>query len=247
MDLNKAKNSNKGKGRLPRLDLRVMPRPATDKPVCLDLYCGAGGAAVGYARAGFYVIGIDKEPQPNYPYDFYQADARFVKIPDWVDFVHASPECQKHSITKYMPHVNLEKYNDDIEIIRKKLEATGKPFVIENVLGAPLKNPLMLHGKMFGLRVIRKRLFESNLFLMTPPVPNHRDGSTNSHRGYSSHANGAKYITVAGNNYSLKDGKAAMDIDHMQTKKELAQAIPPIYTEFLGRQILEQIAQRQAV
>lgn len=224
----------------------VIPRPATDKPICLDLYCGAGGAAMGYARAGFYVIGIDRKPQPNFPFEFYQADALVVEILDWVDFIHASPECQHFTVSRNIGNMDMSKYSNDIKPIREKLQATGKPYVIENVPGSPLINPILLHGDMFGLKVIRKRLFESNLFILTPPQPI-GERFTNAGNSYSSFANGAKKISVAGHNFSFRDAQLAMGIDWMKKRKEIALAIPPAYTEFLGRQILEQIAQCQAV
>ncbi len=218
-----------------------MKRPETDKPICLDLYCAAGGCSVGYERAGFYVIGVDIKEQPNYPFTFIQADALEFDIPDWVDFVHASPECQRFSVTRTIGTVNLDNYGDDIEPIREKLRASGKPYVIENVPGAPLDNPITLHGDMFGLQVIRKRLFESNVMLWVPPMRVKPGSFTNTSSGYSSFKNGANKITVAGNNFNRHDGAKAMGIDWMSTHKELALSIPPDYTEFIGRQIMDYI------
>jgi DNA (cytosine-5)-methyltransferase 1 len=115
------------------------------------------------------------------------------------------------------------------------MEALGKPWVIENVPGAPLgRNVLTLSGQMFGLRVIRRRLFESSLVLLAPDVPT-AIGGTNSHRGYS---RGAAFVTVGGHNYNVTEGRAAMGIDWMR-RAELNDAIPPAYTEFIGRQLLQ--------
>jgi len=228
----------------PRCRLRItgrISRPFTSKPICLDLYCGAGGASVGYSRAGFYVIGIDKNPQPNFPFEFYLANALDIDIPDWVDFIHASPECQHFTVSRNIGTIDMSKYSDDIELIRSKLQATGKPYVIENVPGSPLINPITLHGGMFGLKIIRKRLFESNLFFLVPPQ-RIDERFTNSYCGYSSFANGAKKISVVGHNFNFRDAQLAMGISWMKKRKEIALAIPPAYTEFLGRQILEQIA-----
>lgn len=222
-----------------------MEKPDTDKPICLDLYCGAGGCSVVYARAGFHVIGVDIKEQPNYPFTFIQADALEFDIPDWVDFIHASPECQRYSVTRHIGTMDLEKYGDDIQPIREKLEATGKPYVIENVPGAPLRNPIILHGDMFGIKVIRRRLFESNVFLMVPPV-NVIPSFTNSSPGYSSFINGAKKITVVGKNFRRLDGEIAMGIDWMKTRRELALSIPPAYTEFIGRQIMDYLERQKA-
>ena len=223
-----------------------MQRPDTSKPICLDLYCGAGGCSVGYDRAGFHVIGVDIKEQPNYPFTFIQSDALEFDIPDWVDFVHASPECQRFSVTRHIGTMNIDNYGDDIEPIRAKLKATGKPYVIENVPGAPLDNPIVLHGTMFGLKVVRKRLFESNVFLMAPDQPIGKT-FTNAASGYSSFANGATHISVAGKNFNPHDARKAMGIDWMSTRKELALSIPPAYTHYIGDQIISYIARSRAV
>ena len=223
-----------------------MKRPDTDKPICLDLYCGAGGCSEGYSRAGFYVIGVDIKEQPNYVHldepdngVFIQGNALEFPIPDWVDFVHASPECQRFSSCANIGTYSIDDYGDDIAPVRAKLEATGRPYVIENVPGAPLRNPIVLHGEMFGLNtLIRKRLFESNIMLFAPPQKVGKT-FTNASSGYSSHANGATHISVAGHNYNWSDGQNAMGIHWMKTKKELALSIPPAYTEFIGRQVMD--------
>ena len=218
-----------------------MIRPETNKPICLDLYCAAGGCSMGYAQAGFYVIGVDIKEQPNYPFTFVQGDALEFEIPEWVDFVHASPECQRYSCTKNFGH-SLDGYGDDLERIRAKLVATGKPYVIENVPGAPMINPLVLHGDMFNLQVIRKRLFESNVFMLAPPVKPVRSKVPSNHM-YNSFANGMTKICVAGKRFSRKDGAVAMGIDWMATQKELALSIPPAYTRYIGERILRHIGQ----
>src|SRR5262245_51529083 len=127
----------------------------------LDLFCGAGGAAVGYDRAGFRVVGIDIEPQPRYPFDFLQGDAM-----EWVqrmahafDAIHASPPCQAYSATKVL---NKKAYPAMIEPLRIILKETGKPYVIENVPGAPLINPVRLNGFLFDMNTDRERWFECN-------------------------------------------------------------------------------------
>jgi len=210
----------------------------------LDGFCGAGGAAKGYQRAGFYVVGVDIKPQPRYCGDeFHQGDA-LAYIRDHgheFDVIHTSPPCQVYSVTSALSnqgHLAL------IDPTRTALLETGKPYIIENVPGAPLTEPLMLCGTMFGLRVIRHRLFETSpRFTFAPASCNHWGKSSACGRG-----GGGKYtrgtlknfafITVVGNDYIAADGRKAMGIDWM-TKKELSQAIPPAYTEFIGRQLMD--------
>lgn len=122
------------------------------KPKLLDLFCGAGGAAMGYHRAGFEVTGIDINPQPHYPFKFIQADAMTYPLGGF-DCYHASPPCQRYSIlTRGLHQDRIENYPDLIAPIRDRLLHTGKPYVIENVEGARklLINPVKLCGTMFG-------------------------------------------------------------------------------------------------
>lgn len=210
---------------------------SNQRPRLLDLYCCAGGAAMGYYRAGFDVVGVDIAPQPHFPFTFIQADALEYVAAHGHEFdaIHASPPCQGYSVTRA---IHGREYVDLVDATRDALDATGKPYIIENVPGAPLRNAIYLEGMMFGLRVIRRRLFESNLLLLQPSdVP--AVGSTNSHRGYST---GGAYITVAGNNYNRIEGMAAMGVDWHVTRRELSQATPPAYTEFTGRQLLTALA-----
>lgn len=139
------------------------------KRAILDLFCGAGGCSHGYVQAGFEVVGIDKAKQKNYPYRFIQADA--LKFADMVNLscfsaIHASPPCQLHSSLAHLPSFKPGNYEDLIEPTRDLLARIGKPYIMENVPGAPLHNPLMLCGSMFGLQtdcgaeLRRHRLFE---------------------------------------------------------------------------------------
>jgi len=205
----------------------------------LDLFCGAGGAGMGYHLAGFEVVGVDINPQPHYPFEFHQADALEYVAEHGREFdvIHASPPCQEYSTTKAMP--NVGEYPKLIEPVRELSLSTGKPYVIENVPGAPLDNPLLLCGSMFGLSLIRHRIFETRPVIWFPPGPCQcRHLFTNSSRNYSSFENGATAITVAGNNYPLSDGKIAMGVDWMTNRNELSEAIPPAYTEFIGKQLI---------
>jgi DNA (cytosine-5)-methyltransferase 1 len=208
------------------------------RPRLLDLFCCAGGAGMGYHRAGFEVVGIDIAKQPRYPFEFHQADALEYLAAHGHEFdaIHASPPCQEYSVTKSLPWVG--DYPKLIDPVRDLLIRIGKPYVIENVPGAPLVSPVTLCGTMFGLKLIRHRLFETSPVIWFPPASCAcKNVGTASHRGFSSFANGAQAITVAGNNYAIADGRQAMGIDWM-SKSELSEAIPPAYTEYIGKQLL---------
>ena len=220
------------------------------KPRLLDLFCCAGGAAMGYHRAGFEVIGVDIDPQPNFPFEFIQSDALTLD-PEWVasfDVIHASPPCQSYS--------DLAKRNRNghmwprlIEPVRDMLNRSGRPYIIENVEGAPLIEPVVLCGTMFpGLRVIRHRLFESNIDLEVPPHGEHPLVFTHDKRKahYGKLNQDTSFVQVTGGgNCTMKNARDAMGgIDWMKTKTELNESIPPAYTEYLGRQMLEYLAQQ---
>ncbi len=218
------------------------------RPKLLDLFCCAGGAALGYTRAGFDVTGVDINPQPNYPYPFVQADALDLKL-DFLkqfDAIHASPPCQAYSDLAKR-NGNADDWPRLIEPIRTMLEETGLPWVIENVEGAPLRDPIVLCGTMFtGLRVIRHRLFESNVSIDQPyHIPHlehplvHTLDKRKNHYGKTCEWTDFVQVT-GGGNCSVASARQAMGIDWM-TKKELNEAIPPAYTEYIGRQIMQTI------
>ena len=202
----------------------------------LDLFCGAGGAAMGYHRAGFTgIVGVDNKPMPRYPFTFVEGDALeyLAQHGHEFDVIHASPPCQAYSWAAKR-WVNAGKEYPDLVEATRNLIPDGKPFVIENVPNSPLDSVLMLCGTMFGLSVIRHRHFECG-YLLYPPSPCRHSGSVK----------GGEYVTVAGHG---GDGKAshsawseAMDIDWM-IHKELAQAIPPAYTEWIGKQLLSYLS-----
>jgi DNA (cytosine-5)-methyltransferase 1 len=210
----------------------------------LDLFCKAGGAAVGYHRAGFdEIVGIDIEPQKRYPFEFVQCDALEYVRDHWMEFdaIHASPPCQAYSISKHI-HQPKKVHPDLVSPTRVMLERSGLPWVIENVPGSPLKAgpQAFLCGLQFGLRVLRHRFFETSFHLMTPSHPMHPKGNlTNSRDGYSTGETG--FVCAAGNNFSRARGAEAMGIDWPMTREEVANAIPPAYTEYIGRQLLDHI------
>lgn len=214
------------------------------KPRLLDLFCGAGGAAKGYQRAGFYVVGVDINPQPHYCGDeFHQADALTFPL-DGFDAIHASPPCQAY--TALRSRHQAKSYPDLVAPVRQRLQTSGRPYTIENVPGAPLNYAVMLCGAMFGLKVYRHRLFETSMLLLGPAHVSHDDTTPGVGRGKS----GRGFISVAGvGGFGFPGGfdyaKAAMGIDWM-SRAELSQAIPPAYTEWIGRQLLTVIEHGKA-
>lgn len=193
----------------------------------LDLCCGAGGASVGYARAGFEVVGVDLVPQPHYPFTFHLADALTFPL-DGFDAVHASPPCQAYSACQHFLK-RPEWYPAFLPEMRERLRQWGGPWIVENVVGAPMPGAVLLCGTMFGLNVLRHRLFESSHLLFVPARCLHR-GKTQKY--------GGPYVCVAGEMFRLPDACQAMGIDWMGVR-EMSQALPPAYTEWLGRQLKE--------
>lgn len=237
----------------------------------LDLFCGAGGAAVGIDRAGFRIVGVDAVPQPNYPFLFIQDDAfkvlKRLLAGERISFatrgnrtervglssiawIWASPPCQSYSWSarRWKNGTNghaKRKYPDLIKPMRKELQKTGLPYVIENVSGAPLKDRIMLCGQMFSLRVIRHRYFESNIILVQPE-----------HQSCKGLVASGAALTIAGHgghskSYKLAHWQEAMQIFWM-TKRErnlgdrkrpgnredLCEAVPPAYSEYIARQMV---------
>lgn len=220
------------------------------RPVILDLFCGGGGASRGYYDAGFDVIGVDINPQPNYPYEFHQGDFRevFYELKHRVDAVHGSPPCQKYS--KGLAGVNAKlgrqlNHPDFVPTTQQMFDSSGLPFIIENVPGAPLRNPTVLCGSSFGLPIRRHRLFETSFFVESMPC----DHSWQNEYKYPSNAKDkygnyrkSRVVQVYGissqKNYQL--WPEAMGIDWM-TPKELSQSIPPAYTKYIGEFLMKHI------
>jgi DNA (cytosine-5)-methyltransferase 1 len=215
------------------------------RPVLLDLFCGAGGAAMGYHRAGFDVVGVDIVSQPNYPFVFHLADALTFPLSGFHAF-HASPPCQAYSDLQKQ---SKRDYPDLIGPIRERLKAEGLPYVIENVDGAPLIDPIVLCGTMFsGLRVLRHRLFESNVRLAVPPHPKHPLVFTYDKRKahYGQLDQNTAFVQVTGGgNCTVANKRAAMGVPWM-TGAEANEAIPPAYAEYIGGQIIHTIAAEAA-
>ncbi len=216
-----------------------------DRPKLLDLFCKAGGAAMGYHRAGFEVVGVDIEPQKRYPFEFHMADALdyLQEHGHEFDVIHASPPCQLWSQLQSRWRFKPRCHPLMLEYTRRALAKLGKPFVLENVPRAPLENPIILCGSMFGLKC------SSGAFLWR-----HRGFEIHCHNYFSlkmSCVHKKPVITVTGHcgGTRLRDGikqytadqrREAMGIDWM-TAQELSQAIPPAYTEFIGKQIMRAI------
>jgi len=206
----------------------------------LDLFAGAGGAGVGYSRAGFEVVGVDIAPQPNYPFEFHRDDAlEYVKAHGHeFDGAHASPPCQ--ASTALTSGTNKGRvYPQLIPATRAALDATGLPYVIENVQGSALRRDLTLCGEMFGLSVIRHRYFELGGWTAVAPV--HK-----AHRGRVAGMRHGEWFTgpyfavygEGGGKGTVAQWQQAMEIDWTDDRHEIAEAIPPAYAEFIGAQLL---------
>lgn len=214
------------------------------RPILLDLYCGAGGAAMGYYRAGFDVIGVDINPQKNYPFTFVQCDAlefaaTDASMPQYAA-IHASPPCQRYSAMSTCRPGMAEKYPDLVDPTRELLESIGLPYVIENVPGSPLHDPITLCGQMFGFELYRHRLFESSVPLVEPLHPEHVKPASK-----AGHWKPGTIMSVSGHIAPIKLAREIMDID-WTTREELAEAIPPYYTEYVGKQLLAALSERVA-
>lgn len=215
------------------------------KPRLLDLFCGAGGCTKGYQRAGFYVVGVDINPQPHYCGDeFHRGDALTWPL-DGFDSIHASPPCQAHSTmgNRWRDVEGTVERFDLLTPTLDRLRGRAEPWIVENVEGAApsMRAGLRLHGGMFGLGVHRPRLFESNVLLMAPrtarvrlPVGVYGDKPDGRHLNLNSDGQWQRAAN------SLEEAQKAMGMDWADwhgTKE----AIPPAYTEWIGRQLLDHL------
>lgn len=219
------------------------------RPRLLDLFCGAGGCSVGYQRAGFDVVGVDIEPHDDYPFELIVADAMDVLDSLHIldegpfDVVHASPPCPRYSIAT--PQRYRDTHPELIEATIDKLRAWGGVWVVENVPGSPLPNHTIICGRAMGLRWTRRhRWFASSEPLMSPGCacgsesPYGVTGDSPEPRDYARNGRKAR---------SVKHAQEVMGIDWMTRWDDLADAIPPAYTEHIGRQLIEHLADREAV
>jgi DNA (cytosine-5)-methyltransferase 1 len=215
------------------------------KPRALDLFCCAGGAGMGLHRAGFEVVGVDIQAQQNYPFEFHQADALEYPLAGF-DFIWASPPCQDYSALKGLAGERRPRL---IRQVRSRFVAAGVPWAIENVVGSELHGPITLCGSMFGLGVWRHRQFEMSCPpLFTPqcqhalcPKPVDVTGTGGEFTGIRKKIGGG----VSRKPRNLAHAREVMGIDWMN-RRELSQAIPPAFAEFVGQEAMKQIILRRA-
>ena len=209
-------------------------------PRLLDLFCGAGGAGMGYHRAGFDVIGVDIAAQPDYPFEFHQGDALEFLASHMGEFdvIHSSPPCQASSALTKGTNAG-RKYVNLIPATRELLAGTDCPTVIENVQGSDLRRDLTLCGEMFGLDVIRHRYFEVSVPVVAPEHVPHRGRVSGMRHGVWYEG---PYVAVYGNGGgkgSVARWQEAMGIDWTANRKSIAEAIPPAYTQYIGGQLID--------
>jgi DNA (cytosine-5)-methyltransferase 1 len=213
------------------------------RPRLLDLFCGAGGAAMGYHRAGFDVVGVDIRSQPNYPFEFHQGDALEwldalpFDFPNAYDAIHASPPCQAYTQAALSQRNNGKEYPDLLGPARELLKETSLPWVIENVPGAPMRPDIRICGCQVGLPLRRVRWFETSWHAFELVSPCHHNGPVVSVVG---HGTPSWVREQLGYNPTIAQYRAAMGIDWMN-RNELSEAIPPAYTELVGHQLKQHL------
>ena len=198
----------------------------------LDLFCCQGGAAMGYHLAGFDVTGVDLAPQPRYPFAFVQGDALAYLAARGTeyDLVHASPPCQRYTNAQRIQH---REHPDLVAPLRDLLEATGRPYVIENVPGAPLLDAVELCGSMFGLRTYRHRLFEASFPLGRSHHPRHLAPNAKMGRPVRD----GEFMHIVGNFSNVPLARQVMGMP-WATRDGLREAVPPAYTAHIAAQFL---------
>lgn len=230
LNVNDGRAANVTLGAASHVNLLTLKRDMSNRatPRLLDLFCGCGGCSVGYALAGFHVTGVDVNPQPYYPFEFIQSDVFKLDYDFFLSFdvIHASPPCQAYTRAAATIRKQGKQYPDLYLPTKRLLEAVGKPYIIENVVGSPAKG-IRLTGDMFGLGVLRERIFESNIPLVCD-LPRQKVGSVKT----------GEYVTVAGS-HGRRRWADAMGIQWADTKG-IRQAIPPAFTEYIGKQVYEQ-------
>lgn len=209
----------------------------------LDLYCCQGGAAAGYYEAGFTtIVGVDINPQPHYPYDFVQADALtyFEDNNEQFDAFHASPPCQAFVALSKLNAANPHK--DFLTPTIERFSKIIRPYVIENVMSAPMNHNLMLCGSSFGLQVRRHRKFLSNVFIPQPLCDHRGQGTPIGVYGKFTRNKGYLYGRQA---HNKEEASTAMGGLPWMTCKGIAEAIPPAYTAYIGRYLIEHLKNRR--
>lgn len=202
----------------------------------LDLFCCAGGASDGLSRAGFDLHGVDHEEQPEYPYDFGRVNVLDVPPSELRDFdlVWASPPCQAFTAYKRRSGHVREALNL-IPQTRELLRAAGVPYIIENVVGAPLENPITLCGSMFGLDVQRHRIFETS-FPVVPPSCDHSVWTPRFPGATNRAPNSRKTVEIGVYRIPLETQRQAMGVRRAVSLHKLSQMVPPAFAEWLGLQ-----------
>ena len=211
------------------------------RPRLLDLFCGGGGAAMGYHRAGFGVVGVDIMRQPDYPFEFHQGDAMRYPLTGF-DVVHASPPCKRFTPLRHRDSTRLRLFDPYVDLLTPTLDwfaGLDVPWIVENVVGAPMPLGSVTYcGSSFGLRVRRHRLFASNVHIAAPPCDHATQGKPVGVYGNGggwdrTRAPGGGGVKVAG-----ADAAAALGVEWTAHQPTLAQMIPPAYTQHVGRQLL---------
>ena len=235
------------------------------RPRILDLFCCAGGAGMGYHRAGWAIYAVDIDPQPNNPFPFHQGNALEVMAVllaggaidfthkdgrvEWLtladfDALHGSPPCQGYTA---LAAVHGNEWPMLVPAVRDLFERSGLPYIIENVQGSPVRRDLTLCGEMFGLGVIRHRYFELGGWSGSAPAHKAHRGRVQGWR-HGAYFDGP-YLAVhgeGGGKGSVAEWQVAMGIDWTGVRREIAEAIPPAYTEHIGRQLIDHLARRVA-